>query len=93
MGWSFVVGLTSILQSTDHSSINTSSLGTHAQIQQTIYMLSAEWSTSHSQHSCKKCATLTGGVRVKRSATVSASLDRSANSSLATSYHRQSNKA
>ena len=67
MGWSSVVGLTSILQSTDHRSINTSSLGTHAQIQQTIYMLSAEWSTSHSRHSCKKCATLTGGVRVSHS--------------------------
>ena len=44
-------------------------LGTYAQIHQTIYMFSAEWKTSHSWHSCKKCATLTGGLRVIRSDT------------------------
>ena len=53
-------------------------LGTYAQIHQTIYMFSAEWKTSHSWHSCKKCATLTGGLRVIRSDTESASLNRSA---------------
>ena len=35
-----------------------------------LYMFSAEWKTSHSWHSCKKCATLTGGLRVIRSDTV-----------------------
>ena len=68
-------------------------LGTYAQIHQTIYMFSAEWKTSHSWHSCKKCATLTGGLRVIRSDTESASLNRSAKSNLATSYFGQSNMA
>ena len=68
-------------------------LGTYAQIHQTIYMFSAEWKTSHSWHSCKKCATLTGGLRVIRSDKESASLNRSAKSNLATSYFGQSNMA
>ena len=54
-------------------------VGTYAQIHQTIYMFSAEWKASHSWHSCKNCATLTGGLRVIGSDTDSASLDRSAN--------------
>ena len=33
-------------------------LETYAQIHQTIYTFSAEWKTSHSWHSCKKCACL-----------------------------------
>ena len=39
-------------------------LGTYAQIHQTVYTFSAEWEWSHSWHSCKKRATLTGGLRL-----------------------------
>ena len=77
-----------------HQSINfIVCLGTYAQIHQTIYMFSAEWKTYHSWHSCKKSATLTGGLRVIRSDTESASLNRSAKANLATSYFGQSNMA